>query len=159
MLGAKWFDSRDRYGFIANVADDEEPELSLLETGMAKVPTTMERRWVSVGYPSANESGGKEGGFWVLEFDTVMYGMQEKQNLFKTEANMVWLAKTMDMKCEILRSLGARFFAGLEEYDGAACLKAWEEKMEGEFGPLVKTRYGEVNVKRGFLDGFFVVIY
>jgi hypothetical protein len=138
MLGAKWFDSRERYGFVGNVAEDNELEIEALDNGEAEKPTTMERRWVSVGYPS-----GPAGGLWVLEYDTVMYGMQEKLNLVPIGAVRVQLAKTMDMKCEILKSMGAEFYASLRNYDGAACLNAWEEKTEGEFGQLVVTRWEE----------------
>lgn len=138
LLGAKWFDSRDRYGFVANVAEDHDPSILALEAGEAQVPTTMERRWVSVGLPS-----GPEGGLWVVEYDTVIYGMQEKHNLLPEDAVRVSLARTMDEKCVILKDIGAKFFRSLEQYDGAACLRAWEKKTLGEFGPLVQTQYEE----------------
>ena len=138
LLGAKWFDSRDRYGFVANVADDHDPTILALEAGEAQAPTKMERRWVSVGYP-----GELNGGLWVAEYDTVMYGMQEKYNLLPEGSIQVSLASTMDMKCEILKSIGAKFYTSLEQYDGAACLRAWEKKTTGEFGPLVQTKYEE----------------
>lgn len=138
MLGAKWFDSLERYGFIRSVAKDNEPEIEALENGEAPKPTTMERRWVSVGYPS-----GPDAGLWVLEYDTVMYGMQEKHNLVPAGAVRVQLAKTMDMKCEILRSMGAKFYPKLKDYDGAACLNAWEAKTDGECGPLIMTKWEE----------------
>lgn len=67
---------------------------------------------------------GLDGGFWVAEFDTVMHGMQEKNNLLPGDAGKVLLAKTMDEKSEILKSMGGRFFASLEQYDDAACLNA-----------------------------------
>jgi hypothetical protein len=138
LLGAKWFDSQERYQFVAGVAEDYDPDILALEAGKAQAPTTMERRWVSVGLPSR-----PKGGLWVAEYDTVMYGMQEKYNLLPTDAGKVSLARTMDEKCEILKSMGARFFASLEQYDGAACLRAWQEKTQGEFGPLVQTQYEE----------------
>jgi hypothetical protein len=138
LLGARWFDSHDRYRFVAGVAEDYDPEILALEAGEAQAPTTMERRWVSVGHPS-----GPKGGLWVAEYDTVMYGMQEKHNLLPVDAGKVSLARTTDEKCEILKSMGARFFASLEQYDGAACLRAWEEKTQGEFGALVHTQYEE----------------
>lgn len=34
--------------------------------------------------------------------------------------------------------MGAKFYGSLAEYEGAAFLKAWDEKTEGEVGPLVK---------------------
>jgi hypothetical protein len=70
LLSAKWFDSRDRYGFVSNVAEDHDPSILALEAGKAQVPTTMERRWVSVGLPS-----GPEGGLLVAKYDTVIYSM------------------------------------------------------------------------------------
>lgn len=53
------------------------------------------------------------------------------------------LAKNMDEKCEILKQLGGRYLTSLEDYDGAGCLNAWNEKETGEVGPLVVTRYVE----------------
>lgn len=41
-------------------------------------------------------------------------------------------------RCEILKRLGAKFYGSLAEYEGATFLKSWEEKIEGEIGPLVK---------------------
>jgi hypothetical protein len=35
------------------------------------------------------------------------------------DAVRVSLARMMDEKCEILNSIGAKFFASLEQYDGA----------------------------------------
>lgn len=84
-----------------------------------------------------------DGGLWVAEFDTVGYGISEKHNLLPSDAGRVLLARTMGHKCAILKSMGARFFASLEVYEGAVCLKAWAEKTQGEFGPLVQTAYEE----------------
>lgn len=132
-LGARWFDSRQRYGFVANVEDENGPEISATENGLAKSPTVMERRWVSVGYPS-----DLNGGLWVAEYEIPMYGVRDKDNLLPGEALRVALAKTMGMKCEIIKATGGRFFTNLEEYDGLGCLKAWKRKSDGEFGPLAE---------------------
>lgn len=92
---------------------------------------------------SAGTLDGPQGGFWVAEYDTAMFGMQEKHNLVPPGASNVLLAKTMDEKCEILRGMGAKFYASLDQYDGAACFNAWKEKTRGEFGPLFQTSYQE----------------
>jgi hypothetical protein len=57
-----------------------------------------------VGYPS-----GPDGGLWVLEYETALYGVKKPRNLLKADVFNVLLAKTMDMKCEIFKSLGAKF--------------------------------------------------
>lgn len=49
----------------------------------------------------------------------------------------------MQEKCDILKSMGAKFYATLNEYDGLSCLNAWKTKTEGEIGPFVKTQYEE----------------
>ena len=134
LLGAKWFDSKSRYAFVSGVAQDEEPCILALENEETPEPTTMERRWVSVGWPS-------EGGVWVAEFDTPMYGVQEKHNLVPSTAVKVTLARTMDEKCVILKSIGGKFYQSLDIYDGAACLKAWTTKTAGEVEPLEATKY------------------
>lgn len=64
LLGAKRFDSYNRYGFVTNLADNEEREIEDLEDGRQPLPTMVERRWVSVGIPSK-----PEGGFWALLFE------------------------------------------------------------------------------------------
>lgn len=138
MLGAKWFDSYNRYRFIAGVAEDSYDYIHALETGKAQEATLMERRWFSVGYPS-----GSEGGLWVAEYDTNIYCIGEKYNPLPGDARRLFMARTMDEKCEILKRMGARFYASLEQYDGAACLRAWKEKTQGEFGPLAQTQYEE----------------
>lgn len=43
LLGARWFDSRDRYGFVAGVADNHDPYMLALEAGEVQAPTTMKR--------------------------------------------------------------------------------------------------------------------
>jgi hypothetical protein len=40
-----------------------------------------------------------------------MYGVKEPRNLLEVDALRVLLAKTMDMKCKVPKSLGAKFFA------------------------------------------------
>jgi hypothetical protein len=84
---------------------------------------------------------------WIMgaEFDSEMptYGNSEVEMdpVIPDSVGQVFLARTMDERCEILKLVGGRFFAKLEDYDGAACLRAWEEKTVGEFGPLAKTQY------------------
>jgi hypothetical protein len=98
----------------------------------------MERRWVGVGWPT-----WPNRGLWVAEYETDIYGFQGKDNLLPSAAGKVSLARTMDEKCETLKGMGVKVFASLEQYEGAACLHAWEEKTQGEFGPLVQTQYEE----------------
>jgi hypothetical protein len=154
LLGAKWFDSEARYRFVAGVAEDDERDLLVLEAGEAPKLTRMERRWVSVAVVGAggidgDGDGGKqgeetEGGLWVLEYETNIAGMQETKNLLPGDTGRVALARTMEEKCEILKAMGARFFANPDLYEGgAACVAAWKKKTQGEVGPLVKTQYEE----------------
>lgn len=138
LLGARWFDSRERYGTTTDTADSHDPTITDLEDGQTRPPTLMESRWVRVGYPASTE-----GGFWVAEFDTPLWTPREPHNLVPPQAAGVALAKTMDEKCEIIQRIGGKFYASLGDYDGAACLKAWEEKAKGEFGPLQQTKYEE----------------
>ena len=63
-----------------------------------------------------------------------MYGMHEKENLIPSEVAQLQLARTIDEKCKILKSLGAKYFKCLELYEGAACLKAWQEKRRESLG-------------------------
>lgn len=142
LLGAKWFDSQQRCGFVWEVAEDEEPALDALNNRDKPMPSTMERTWVSVAYPDGQ---GPEGGFWVLEGESGIRGTPSILRIvdrskwpvmMPSDAGRVLLAKTMTEKCTILEKMGAKFYTSLAEYDGAACLKAWTEKTHGEHGPL-----------------------
>ena len=140
LLGAKWFDSDERRGFIAGLAEDDESCIDELRAGEQPAPTLMERRWVAVAYPDGR---GPEGaGLWVAEFDTVMQGLLEADNVVPTNASQVQLARNMAEKVEILKRLRGKFYASLEEYErggGKACLNSWATKTTGEVGPLVQT--------------------
>ncbi|KAF2187304.1 hypothetical protein K469DRAFT_704996 [Zopfia rhizophila CBS 207.26] len=140
LLGAKWFDSEERYRFVASVAEDDDRAILALEAGKERPPTMMERRWVSV---ALNNGVNANNGLWVVEFETNLFGMQEKYNLVPDDAGKVGLAKTMDEKCKILKGMGAKFYSTLGDYDGAACLNMWEWKTEGELGPLLKAPFEE----------------
>ncbi|RYP86128.1 hypothetical protein DL769_000806 [Monosporascus sp. CRB-8-3] len=136
LLGAKWFDSHARYAFVCGVAEDLDVEIQALEDGEQPPPTKMERRWVNVAWLP----DGK--GFWVAEFETMMRGWQERGNLPPAGAARVALVRDMQQKGAILKELGGRFFERVEEYEGGACLNAWEDKETGEVGPLVYMPYG-----------------
>ena len=49
----------------------------------------------------------------------------------------------MDEKCGILRAIGGKYYATLDECDGEACLNVWTKKTKGEFGSLTQTSYEE----------------
>ena len=134
LLGAKWFDSSQRRGFVAGVAEGDERDLMAIQDETRAPPSRMERRWVSVAHMS-------EGGFWVAEFDIPIPGYHDKHNLVPGGVAQVQLARSMVEKAEILKRIGAKFYASLDEYsagDGAACLNAWKTKFSGELGPLQK---------------------
>lgn len=145
LLGAKWFDSRDRYRFVAGVVHDEEDKVKILESSSVlnvPGPTIRERRWVRVGYPTA-----PEGGFWVAEYDTVVYHeiYSAKDRIVPYGADLVQLAKSMDEKCEALKKLDGKFYKTLDDYDGLSYLNAWKNKTSGEVGPLTRSPYPDLN--------------
>lgn len=140
LLGAKWFDSDARRGFISGLMEDDDRDLIAVEAGEQPPPTAKERRWVAVAYPDGR--GSEEGGLWVAESDTVMFGFQENDNLVPRNAPQLRLARNMAEKVDILKRMGSRFYTSLEEYGrggGKACLNDWATKTTGEVGPLVKT--------------------
>ncbi|KAL6229201.1 hypothetical protein BDW75DRAFT_250008 [Aspergillus navahoensis] len=118
-LGATWYDSKVRFKLVAAVLDGGREARNNLA--------------IKAGWPST-------GGLWVVEFgnprlEDVMSevdgdGVYEVDYVGGCAA--VMLARDMDERCEILRSLGGRFYASLMEYDGDGCLKAWEVKRIGE---------------------------
>ena len=137
LLGSGWYDSQERYDILAGVIDGFDPAIFQIESGEVPPATRTERRWVKVGWPSMGS------GLWVAEFDNPIYGPPWSDPNIPTEGGQALLARNMDERCEILKRLGAKFFARLEDYDGAGSLRGWEEKFTGEVGPLVITRYVE----------------
>ncbi|OIW29829.1 hypothetical protein CONLIGDRAFT_631903 [Coniochaeta ligniaria NRRL 30616] len=135
LLGAKWFDSDQRRGFIAGLTEDDDRDVLALTYGEEPPPTAIERRWVSVAYPDGR--GPEGGGLWVAEFDTVMHGVLEEENQVPPNAPQVHLARNMAEKVEVLKRIGGKFYASLEEYErggGKACLNSWATKTTGEGG-------------------------
>ena len=134
-LGAKWCDNEARYGFVKSLDDLDPLEINdLLEDGpltpRSLPPTMRERRWVKVGWPSE-----PPGALWVAEADrdTSRLGY-----LVPEQVARVMLAKDMDERCEILKMrLGARYFRSVDDYEGYAFLKTWEDGSEGEVGRLM----------------------
>ena len=63
-------------------------------------------------------------------------GIIEEKNLVPADAAKAKIAKTMEERCEILKGMGARFHAGLEDYASESTfLRGWEWKWEGEVRP------------------------
>ena len=50
LLGARWFDSRERYYFVSDVADDDEVAFESMGAGEEPHPFKKECRGVSVGF-------------------------------------------------------------------------------------------------------------
>jgi len=129
LLGAKWFDSLERYRFVKAVAQGDDRSIRKLEAKEELAPTRMERRWVRVALKNGVNA---DDGLWVLEFETNEEDVQENDGLPDDEAAHVDLAMNMDEKCKILENLGASFYSTLGEYNGEACLNMWERKIDGK---------------------------
>lgn len=141
LLGAKWWDSEERYLFVASVEETSHGRDNSYGHGDGSfrnakrpAPTMREKRWVKVGWPST-------GGLWVSEFDTTWGGVDEDENLPPDEGlARVKLARTMDERCQILRdTFRAKFYYDVSEYEGYAFLRAWEWKFTGEVGRTMLT--------------------
>lgn len=135
LLGATWWDSEARSFFVGALMDSVPSAISDAEEDLKPSPTLRERRWVRVGWPSE-----PKGGLWVAEFDSNWDIIQEEDNLVPEDVGRVLLARDMDERCKAIELIGGRFYEDLQQYEGEACLKAWDWKTEGEVGPLLKTR-------------------
>jgi hypothetical protein len=133
LLGAKWFDSKSRYRFMAGVRESEYYSMRDLESGKRPELILGERRWIKVGWPSE-----QAGALWVGEWDTNLPGILEDE-LVPTDAARLMLAMNLDERCEILKMMGGKFYKSLDEYNGGAYLRAWLTKWEGEVEPLEQT--------------------
>lgn len=120
LLGAKRWESDDRFYFVADVLKGDESATQELEDEAQPELTPMERRWMTIGWPTS-------GGFWVAEDDG---GPPD-------EAGSLSLAKTMDERCQILREqFSARFYEDVKDYQGFDSLDRGEEReveVSGEF--------------------------
>ncbi|KAF1808041.1 hypothetical protein P152DRAFT_517827 [Eremomyces bilateralis CBS 781.70] len=142
-LGARWFDSRERYGFVWNLSRQLSPAISAVERGEQPAPTRPERWWVRVAFSNGQDP---HGGFWVGEWDSRIYGSRgDRQAPVHLDAAQIALARNMGEKCRILEALGATYFDSLDSYRGEACVNAWHHKHTGEFGPLVIHDHQGVN--------------
>jgi hypothetical protein len=94
-------------------------------------PTTaLERRWVSVAW---GNGVNMDGGFWVLEYEIMMYGWQERYNHVPFDVGKISLAMSMNEKCQILKGMGGKFYDRLEQYEGVACLNMWDIKAQSKY--------------------------
>lgn len=133
LLGAKWWDSEARHSIIVAI-EEGATRAGDGSFVVAKQPaaTMREKRFVKVGWPST-------GGLWVAEFDTVFAGVDEEDNLLPEAPSRFQMARTMDERCDMLRDhFNACFYRTLEDYKGYAFLKSWEDKENGEVGPLLQ---------------------
>jgi hypothetical protein len=134
LLGAKWYDSIERYDFVVDVRVGDPTAIYYLESDRASLPTTRERRWVSVGWLKE-----PKGAFLITNYEISMYWAEDEENFAPDFAATLALVRTMEERCEVLRKLGARYCASLDQYeDETTFLRAWEWKKDGEVGPLMK---------------------
>jgi len=135
LLGPKWWDSEARYSILVEmeVGGGHRAD-GVFRVDEAPTPTMREKRFVKVGWPST-------GGLWVAEFDTTFAGVDEEDNLLPDDegAGRLWMARTMDERCAILRDrFKATFHKDMKDYKGYAFLNSWETKEVGEVGPLLQ---------------------
>ncbi|CEL10921.1 hypothetical protein ASPCAL14028 [Aspergillus calidoustus] len=142
LLGATWYDSERRYKLLADAATNNRSVRERFENKQLPAVTRKEGLWVRVGWPST-------GGLWVVEWDDPVFEEIQDESAedygpgYSEKGGLVGLARDMDERCEIIERIGGKFFACLEDYDGHAFLKAWEEKTTGEVGSLVVTHFVE----------------
>jgi hypothetical protein len=136
LLGANWYDSEARYQFLLQLRDEEEsgsswrPSFCAIEDGRMPPPTRTEKCFSCVGWPTS-------GGLWVADYTTNLYSAEEGVDFIHEEIARLKLVRTMDEKCQVLRTrFGAKWYESIAQYEGAACLNAWEWKKTGEVGNL-----------------------
>lgn len=132
LLGAKWWDSEERYSYVTGVMA-RGYSIGWGDGSFRNVtrpsPTMREKRSVKVGWPST-------GGLWGSEFDTPYPAPDEEDHLLPSDGlARVKMAKTMDERCQVLRDrFRGKFYKDVSDYEGYAFLRAWEWKFTGEAG-------------------------
>ena len=111
LLGAKWWDSEERYSIVAQLELGGGPLVDgVFRVDEAPMSTMREKRFLKVGWPST-------GGVWVAEFDTMFAGVDKEDNVFPDDNGAAWLrmARTIEERCAILRDrFKAIFFEDLK---------------------------------------------
>jgi hypothetical protein len=132
LLGAKWWDSEERYFYVKGIEQAAYGYVDSSGHGDGSFqdvnrpgPTMREKRWVRVGWPST-------GGLWVSEFESHWGGVDE-DNLPPEGMAGINLARSMDERCRILRDrFRGKFYESVNDYKGYAFLTAWQWKWTGE---------------------------
>lgn len=140
LLGAKWFDSEDRYRFMCFLEEDSYRAIMDLGSGKQKDLTLRERRWIEVAW-EGDPAEDADAGVWVAEWDINLNGVLDWENMKPEDAARVTLGRDMRERCQILEGMGATLYKPLGKYpaDGAVSLRAWEWKVEGEVAELEQT--------------------
>lgn len=141
LLGAKWWDSEERYSVVPGIKAAAQGYAGISGHGDGSFrnvtnpdPTMREKRWVKVGWPTT-------GSLWVSEFDTTWAGVDVEEDLPPYEGlARVRMARTMDERCQILKErFRGKFYESLGDYEGSTFLRAWEWKQTGEVGRALLT--------------------
>jgi hypothetical protein len=91
LLGAKWWDSMTRFHLLTSESTDMHALCDSDETESTK----RERYWVSIAWPST-------GGLVVAEWDTMMYGFTDENELVPMDVLRLLLCTNMDEKVHML---------------------------------------------------------
>ncbi|KAI8169541.1 hypothetical protein K4K49_003802 [Colletotrichum sp. SAR 10_70] len=100
-LGARRWESLDRFRFVLGAINYDDLVIDEIEGGFASVPTSEERRWVSVAWPAG-------GGVCIAEIPRRLpdFGEHEefsaRQNLILERRSILRMARNMDEKASML---------------------------------------------------------
>lgn len=129
LLGAKWWDSLERYWLL----NGEDVDIPALDESDEPEPTKRERHWVSVAWPRAGE-------LVVSEFDTNMWGLEGEKELVPEDVARLRLCTSMDEKAQMLKDrFEGKTWDRVEDYQGNAFIGCWSRKETGEVGEFQKT--------------------
>lgn len=135
-LGATWWDSEARRGFVRKLENADEEAFDALDADETLEPTRLERGWVRVAWPSQTP-----GALCVLACEKIIVGRRGDEKLRPEHYGIVSLARTMDERFTVLQRLGGTVYASIYEVPDPTFLKAWERNHQGEKGPLVKVEF------------------
>lgn len=133
-LGAKWWDSEERFRDMERWSRDAMGRR--MTEDLKYDPTTRETSQLVVGWPST-------GGLWVacLEHCYFRINQYERTHHSPDEAVLLRLARNMDEKCQVLRDhFEAKFYEGVQDVEGHNFVNSWETKIHGEVGPMMVLR-------------------
>ncbi|KAJ5001180.1 hypothetical protein K4K48_001708 [Colletotrichum sp. SAR 10_66] len=118
-LGARRWETLDRFRFVLGAVDHDDLVMDKIEGGFEPAPVSEERCWAAVAWPSA-------GGVCVAEVPRMLVGIGDqgeqsvKQEFMMDRRSVLKMAKNMDEKADVLLvTFEGKMYSSIDEVDSS----------------------------------------